>query len=877
MIYFEAVSRAQSQFILDASPTALFDDILVDLLTLTDSGYGFVGEVLHTSEGQPYLRTHAITDIAWNEETRKLYEDFAPNMEFFNLKTLFGAAMTTKQPVIANDPANDPRRGGLPNGHPGMDCFLGLPLHYGDEMVGLIGLANRPGGFDEEIVAFLQPLLLACGNLIEAYRNAQRRQAAAEETSRLATALKSTEEAILITDLDGTIKDVNPAFERLTGYSRSEAVGQNPRILRSGEHEATFYQKMWETLLRGEVWHGAFVNKRKDGTRYFVEETISPVRDDSGKTTAYVAAQRDVTARKQAEEDLRDSEARYRQQYEQTQTALAETRALYRASNSLAQLRSLPDLLQDAVDAVVEALPANRVSLILFDQEERDVAHFMTGGPGADRIVRVDYSELMVGLTGWALNQRRPALSPKGSPDPRESVIAQQRRAETQCGSIIVVPVGYRDAMLGTITAINLPDERDFTQRDLDLVAAIANQVAIAIENTRLYGQALESSRLKSEFLATMSHEIRTPMNGVIGMTELLLDTPLNDEQRGFAGIVLKEAEHLLTIINDILDFSKIEAGKLVLDVQDFSPIDVVESVADLLSTQANAKKLTLMTFVAPDVPATVRGDAGRLRQVLTNLVGNAIKFTDAGDVVVRLTALAADGDYVTLRGTVVDTGIGISESAQRGLFQPFTQIDGGITRRHGGTGLGLAIASRLVQMMGGEIGVESREGQGATFWFTVRLGRSTQARPSPEPVSPAQLAGLRALVVDDNKTHRDILLAYLRSWGIQADSAERGTEALISLVRAATSGRPYNLAIVDQVMPGMDGLNLRASRPGRQVDGRHAPDHAHGVRREGPGATGAKGGLCRLLDQAGTAASLDVSPAGIGRYAEDRLQACGE
>ena len=267
----------------------LFDDALADLLALTESQYGFIGEVLHTTEGQPYLRTHSITDIAWSEETRQLYENHTPNMEFFNMKTLFGAAIMTGEPVFANDPANDPRHGRLPKGHPGMAFFVGLPLHYGDQLVGLIGLSNRPGGYTEEFVAFMQPLLLACGNLVEAYRNVQRRQKAEEETSRLATALQSTEEAILITDLDGTILNVNPAFERLTGYTRIEVIGQNPRILRSGEHELAFYQNMWETLLRGEVWEGAFVNKRKDGTFFYVEETISPVRDKSGNITAFVS------------------------------------------------------------------------------------------------------------------------------------------------------------------------------------------------------------------------------------------------------------------------------------------------------------------------------------------------------------------------------------------------------------------------------------------------------------------------------------------------------------------------------------------------------------------------------------------------------------
>ena len=371
-------------------------------------------------------------------------------------------------------------------------------------------------------------------------------------------------------------------------------------------------------------------------------------------------------------------------------------------------------------------------------------------------------------------------------------------------------PISRRDGVVRVFHTIKSPifDENGHVIMIVDVSRDITERLREEHELAKAKAAAEAATEAKSAFLANMSHEIRTPMNGVIGMTHLLLDTKLSQQQRDYAEAIRTSGDSLLAVINDILDFSKIEAGKLTLDNIDFDLRELVENTLEPLAAQAHSKGIEIADSIQSDMVTRLRGDPDRLRQILLNLVSNAVKFTERGEVVVRVSRESETASAMVIHCEVEDTGIGMSRDVQMKLFQPFTQADVSTTRQFGGTGLGLAIARQLVAIMSGKIGVHSEEGRGSKFWFTVPLQKPKGVAQPPAPFS-RDLVGVRVLIADDNDTNRQILHHQILAWKMRDGNVSNGKDALDILKRAAAEGDPYQIALLDMQMPGMDGLSL--------------------------------------------------------------------
>jgi len=606
------------------------------------------------------------------------------------------------------------------------------------------------------------------------------------EIKRLSFAIDQSPIAIVITDLDANIQYVSRAFTEITGYDGTDVIGENTRILKSGDTPTEVYEELWETIRSGRTWVGEWTNRKKSGKPYLERVSISPITDETGEITSYLAVKEDITARRAAEIRIETSERRYRQ------------------------------IVETAHEGVW-----------LLDTDDRTA--YVNGRLAA--MLDIPASEI-VGRSFYDFVEESERARIAGLFEERRAGIANSHEQRLRRGDGT-----YLDVM---INANPVFDERGEYSGSLKMVTDISDRRKV--EEERVAREVAEAAnRSKSAFLANMSHEIRTPMNAILGYAHLIRRDPLTRTQTEQLDKLANSAELLLQVINDVLDLSKIEAGKIRIESQPFQPSRVVDRVIDLVIDRIRRKNVRLDVRIN-ELPTVVDGDSFRLSQILLNLVGNAAKFTEEGTITIRGSVVegtgadqagSADGvgpgvmrnadtgafpsggvpdgsagssaRQVWLRFEVSDTGIGMTGEQVKRLFTAFEQADTSTTRRFGGTGLGLAICRRLTELMGGTVAVESALGTGSTFTVEIPFGVSDAALP--DATSAEFLANARALVVDDDDDARSILRDMLIGLCGHVDVVSSGEEAVTTVRAAVESGRAYDIVIVDWRMPGMNGL----------------------------------------------------------------------
>ncbi|MBF0454036.1 MAG: PAS domain S-box protein [Magnetococcales bacterium] len=552
---------------------------------------------------------------------------------------------------------------------------------------------------------------------------------------------------VSVSDPTGNITYVNDNLVETSHYSREELIG-NPFDFLS-THSSSFFKEMWQTISGGKIWQGEVKNQKKNGDPFWVKLTITPFLTVSGQPFQYISTATDISDQRQ------------------TISRLEENRKF---------LHHIVNAIGDGIyvlDLQGQLLSLNKEGERLLGWQEDELLHRNFH----EMVHHTRQDGTPFKTVDCTLHQ-----SLLGRTFRKEEEYFIQKNGAFLPVSLVTSPLVDGTEIIGSVAIFQDSSMRKRQLKELEEACATA----------------VESSRLKSEFLANMSHEIRTPMNAIVGMNELLIDTALTDEQYGFSEIIKESSLSLLALINDILDFSKIEAGKMDIEEIDFSPVSVVEGSAELLSGLANEKELSLATYISPQIPETLRGDPGRLRQMLINLINNALKFTEEGEVVVRANIHAETNKQMTIRFSVTDTGIGLSKYGRQHLFDPFTQAEQNTSTKYLGTGLGLAISKRLAELMNGTIGVEGEEGEGSTFWFQIPFHYADQRKIREKPsFQTKNLRNPRVLSVMENSTDQEILKLYFMAWDVELHHCFSWKDALSAIRISQLKEEPFDGVIL--------------------------------------------------------------------------------